>query len=343
MNISYSRVASYLRCPYSHYLGYEIGVKPKKPSRPLYFGSDFHKLLEYRKDPVKIEGIKNEIMEAYYEKLTPQQQTDLGEDYLSTLFNIFDDYREVYKDAPQPSVTEHEFNLDLFTLNGEPYTFKGVIDELYKRKSRTTGEKFLKVGEHKTFSRKPDNNSLVMNTQKNLYAKAAQILFGILPRSVIWDYISSKPAHEPVWLEKSGRLSTARPETVTPYSYLRACRANGITDPVELAKADSFKGNVPTYFFRVEQDYDPVTVEAIWKGFVYQAHLIAEHGKDNKTKNLTRDCSWCQYKDLCYTELAGGNLGYLIDRDFEVKGRNDIQTKERKACEPIFQQFEVPF
>jgi hypothetical protein len=144
-------------------------------------------------------------------------------------------------------------------------------------------------------------------------------------------------------LEKSGRLSTARPETVTPYSYLRACKTNGITDPVELAKADSFKGNVPTYFFRVEQDYDPATVEAIWKGFVYQAHLIAKYGKQNKTKNLTRDCSWCQYKDLCYTELTGGNLGYLIDKDFEVKGRNDVQTKERKASDPIFQQFEVPF
>jgi hypothetical protein len=329
-----------MRCPYAHYLGYELGVKSSKPQRPLYFGTDFHKLLEFRKDPVKIEGIKNEIMEAYYEKLTPQQQTDLGEDYLSTLFNIFDDYREVYKDAPKPTITEREFNLPMFEHDGEPYVFKGKIDELYKRKSRSTGEKFLKVGEHKTFSRRPDNNTLVMNAQKNLYAKAVQILYGVLPRTVIWDYISSKPAHQPVYLEKSKRLSTARGNLVTPWSYLRACKENGITDKETLAKAESFRGNVPAFFFRVEQDYDPRMVEEVWQGFLFQAKLIAKYGHKNKTKNLTKDCNWCGYRDICYTQMTGGNLEHLLYQNYKVERRMDITNEDRRAVDEIFQQFE---
>lgn len=338
MNISYSRVASYMSCPYAHYLGYELGVRSAKPQRPLYFGTDFHKLLEVRNDKKALSEAKEAIKDTYYE-IPPQWQSELGPDYLEELFSIFSDYCDIYRDAPIPSITEQEFELPMFEFRGEPYLFKGKIDEVYKRKSRATGEKFLKVGEHKTFNRRPDNNTLVMNIQKNLYAKAVHLLYGILPKSVIWDYIHSKPAPQPIWLERSKRFSEAKSQQITPYSWLRACKEHSITDKKVLARAEEFRGNVPAFFFRVEQEYDPTMVEETWRGFKFQAHLIAKYGHKNKTKNMTRNCSFCQYRDICYTQLTGGNLDHLMERSYEVKPRPDIVNEERRAVDGYFSQF----
>ena len=338
MNISYSRVASYMSCPYAHYLGYELGVRSAKPQRPLYFGTDFHKLLEVRNDEKALSEAKEAIKDTYYE-IPPQWQSELGPDYLEELFSIFSDYCDIYRDAPIPSITEQEFELPMFEFRGEPYLFKGKIDEVYKRKSSATGEKFLKVGEHKTFNRRPDNNTLVMNIQKNLYAKAVHILYGILPKSVIWDYIHSKPAPQPIWLERSKRFSEAKSQQITPYSWLRACKEHSITDKKVLARAEEFRGNVPAFFFRVEQEYDPIMVEETWRGFKFQAHLIAKYGHKNKTKNMTRNCSFCQYRDICYTQLTGGNLDHLMERSYEVKPRPDIVNEERRAVDGYFSQF----
>lgn len=342
MNISYSRVSSWMSCPFAHFLGYELGVRPAKPQRPLYFGTDFHKLLEVRHDKKALKEAKETIRDTYYE-IPPQWQSELGENYLEDLFSIFADYRRIYKEAPVPSITEQEFELPMFEHRGEPYVFKGKIDELYKRKSRSTGEKFLKVGEHKTFNRRPDSNTLVMNIQKNLYAKAVQILYGTLPKSVIWDYIHSSPAPQPVWLEKSKRFSEAKHQQITPYSWLRACKEHGITDEETLARAEEFRGNIPAFFFQVEQEYDPQMVEDTWDGFMFQAKLIARYGAKNKTKNMTRNCSFCQYRDICYAQLTGGNLEHLMERNFTIEPRPDIVNEERRAYDPFFSEYYKEF
>lgn len=339
MNISYSRVSSYMTCPYAHYLGYELGVQSRKPERPLYFGTDFHKLLELRHNPEELKKAKQEITDAYYE-IPSQWQTDLGSNYLEELFSIFEDYCDIYKDAPTPSLTEQEFELPMFEYKDEPYLFKGKIDEVYKRKTRS-GEKYLKIGEHKTFNRRPDINTLVMNTQKNLYAKAAEMLYGIMPKVVIWDYTHSKPANHPIWLEKTKRLSNAKSQLITPYSWLRACKEHGITDKKTLKQAEQFRGNIPTFFFRVEQNYDPAVVASVWQGFKFQAGLIAKYGHKNKTRNMSRNCSYCQYRDICYTQLSGGSLQHIMERSYKVSPRKDVVNEQRRAKDLEFDSYIV--
>lgn len=321
MNISYSRVSSYLSCPYKHYLGYVEGLRLKKPERPLYFGTDFHKLLELRNNPEELKKAKQDIGEKFYE-LSPQFQTELGDDYVQDLATIFADYQAIYKDSPQPTVTEQEFKIPLGNYKGEPIYFKGIIDELYKYKSKSTGKKSIKIGEHKTFTRKPDQSLLVMNTQKCLYSKACEILYGIFPDTVIWDYIHSKPASEPIWLEKSQRFSTAKSDKITPYSWRRACDRRGITDEAILSQGDTYASNITNFFFRCELEVLPIMVDNIWEGFVYQAKQIVKQGHLNKTKNITPSCSWCSYQSICYAECTGANTDYLIERDYERHERS---------------------
>lgn len=325
IKISYSRVQSYLRCPYQHYLRYFEGLRLRRPVRPLYFGSDFHKLLELRGDKEALKQAKKDITDTYYE-IPPQWQGDLGANYTQDLFNIFSDYTKVYKDAPVPQITEEPFEILIGTCKGEPIEFVGVIDELYLRKRH--GQKYIKIGEHKTFSRKPNADTLIMNTQKCIYAKATQITRGILPQAVIWDYISSKPATEPIWLEKSGRFSNAKNASITPYSWRRACKERGITDKEILGEGAQYKGNIPNFFFRREMELIPEMVDTVWEGFEHTCKLIVRDSHKNTTKNFTKDCAYCNYRDICYTECTGGDLSYLIEKNYERKKHNGKEAEE---------------
>lgn len=312
MNLSYSRFSTYLGCPYSHYLAYEEGWVKKKTQRPLFFGSDFHKLLEFRNQPDKIEDVKTELTDKYYE-LTGDQQAELGPDYLEGLFNIFSDYCDVWKDCPLPDKTEVEFNIPIATYKGEDIIFKGFIDELYMNDDGFT------IGEHKTFSKMPAKDFLVMNTQKSLYAKAVKLLFGEYPKTILWDYTRSSQAQFPVWLEKSGRFSNAASQNITPYSWARACAERGITDTETLNMGEKYSQNIANFFFRTEMDYITEMIDEIWEGFRYTCKDIVLHGKKNKTKNLTYGCSSCGYRDICHAELTGGNVDAILEHDFERK------------------------
>lgn len=292
-------------------------MKKRKPERPLYFGTDFHKLLELRNDPQALKEAKKSIKETFYD-LPSAYQSDLGENYVQDLFSIFDDYNHVYHGVRQPQVTEKEFEFEVGSAaNGEPIVFVGKIDELYLLKHQ--GVKSITVGEHKTFSSKPRMDILVMNPQKCLYAKAAYFLKGILPDKVKWDYIRSVPASEPIWLDKTKRFSEASSTKITPMSWRRACEARNICNPETLAKGDRYASNITEFFFQVELDIDPMMVDTIWDGFMYTAKQIVRFGKSNKTKNVTKDCSWCTYRDICYSEMTGGDTEYVIARDFVDK------------------------
>lgn len=314
MNISYSRVSSYLTCPYKHYLGYIEKLVPKKPAKPLQFGTDFHKLLENRIHPEELPKVMQDIGEAYYD-MPANWQSELGDDYVMNLSTIFQDYQELYHDTPLPTKTEEEFNILMGKAHDEEVVFKGIIDELYLYKSRSTGKKTIKVADHKTFTRRPDSMYLVMNTQMSLYCKACEFLYGQLPEKVIWDYISSTPADEPVWIEKTKKFSSAKTQKVTSFSYKRACQKQGIEpDPTLI---DQYDSNIPNFFFRVELDVIPKMVNSIWDGFVYSAKEIALRGHKNQSKHISSmHCNFCAYRDICYTELTGGDVSYIMGKDF---------------------------
>lgn len=313
MYISYSRFSTYLRCAYAHYLRYVEKLTGNAPARPLYFGSDFHKLLEVRTDKAQIKKEWRRMKDDFY-AMPAKWQSELGENYPDDLKTIFSDYMAFWKDTPLPDVTEKEFAIPIADVNGEDIVFVGVIDELYHNENGS-----IDIGEHKTFSVAPNMNTLVMNSQKCLYAKAAELLWNKLPNKVRWDYIKSSPAKYPIWLEKSGRFSTAANKDITVRSWLRACKERGITDPEILKQGEIYKGNENNFFFRVEQDIYPEMVNDVFNGFVYTCRDIVHRGRENRTKNLTKECSWCEYRDICMAEMSGGDREYVISEKFVRK------------------------
>lgn len=306
MNISYSRFSTYLRCPYAHWLRYVEKISSTSPCRPLKFGSDFHKLLEVRASKKRIIEEWKKIKEQFYE-LPANWQSELGDNYPDDLKTIFQDYMHQWKGTPVPDETEHSFEVKI----DKGINFIGIIDELYRE------DDSIIIGEHKTFNLPPNMNTLVMNAQKSLYCKASQLIWGKLPTKVRWDYIKSSPAKYPVWLEKSGRFSTATSKDITPRSWARACKEHNIDDPEILKQGNQYAGNESNFFFRVEQDVYPEMVDNVFEGFAYTCKDIVKQGDTNKTKNLTKDCSWCEYRDICMAEMSGGDREYVISEKFE--------------------------
>lgn len=282
----------------------------------MYFGTDLHKLLELRNDPKALKEAKETIKDTFY-SMPAAWQTDLGETYVEDLFTIFKDYKKVYKYVRQPQIMEREFEFEVGSYKGEPIIFVGKIDELYLLKHH--GVKSITVGEHKTFTNKPFMDTLIMNPQKCLYAKAVQFLYGFLPDKVKWDYIKSTPSAEPIWLEKSGRFSDASSTKITPMSWRRACKSRGILDPEILHKGERYRGNIPEFFFQVELDIDPILVDTIWEGFIFTAKQLVRYGEKNQTRNMGRDCAWCDYRDICYAEMTGGDVEYVVGRDYKER------------------------
>lgn len=309
-HISYSRFSTYLRCPYAHYLRYVEGLAVVKPVRPLYFGTDFHKLLEVRANKAQVKKEWRRMKEDFY-RMPSSWQSDLGFEYPYDLKVIFQDYMAMWKHAPLPTATEQRFEIPIGSVKGEDIIFVGVIDEIYEYKQG------FDLGEHKTFTRPPDMNFLIMNTQKSLYSKACELLWGELPKKVRWDYIKSSPAKSPIWLEKSKRFSNASSKEITPRSYLRACKEKGITEPDILAQSQQYKGNENNFFFRVEQDVYPDMVEDVFNGFSYTCKDIVRRGEKNKTKNITKECSWCTFRDICLAEMSGGDREYVVKENFK--------------------------
>lgn len=307
--VSNSKVNSYLSCPQKHYFSYVEKLRKKGVERPIVFGGDFHKLLELKNKPKAMAKARSRIKEVYND-LNPRQRGDLGETYLEDLDSIFGDYLDTWSDTEQPIETEHEFLIPIGKLSGEIVYFHGKIDEIYDDQS---------IGEHKTFNKQPDMAILAMNTQVCLYAKAYELETGNKLDSVRWDYIKSKPATKPIWLDKSGRFSEATNSNITRLSWLRACREKGIEDESILNKANLYKHNISNFFFRVRLQIVPQMVETVWRDFKSVCKDIVQRGQTNKTKNITRDCTWCDYRPICYAEFTGADVNYIKSTDYIIK------------------------
>lgn len=309
---SYSRVQAYRDCHYKHFLRYVKKIEKKQKPRALYFGTDFHKLLEARWNEDLLPDAWQEIINGY-QSAGSAALAEYGDNYLEDLEQIFNDYFQVYKDEPSPlSIeTEVELQLPLFKFGDETILYIGFVDEIMATESG------IIIGEHKTFSHRPDKVMLTMNTQKCIYAKALEKVRGQKPTAVRWDYIKSTPASEPKWLEKSGRFSTVETQTITPFSYRRAAEKRGVEVDEEILQA--FEKNIPNFFFRETQELIPKMVDKVFYDFKQTVKEIVKNGENNKTKNITRNCSYCDFFNICYTQLTDGNVKELIERDYQEK------------------------
>lgn len=59
-----------------------------------------------------------------------------------------------------------------------------------------------------------------------------------------------------------------------------------------------------------------------------------EGGINHCTRNLTRDCSWCDYAPLCHAELRGEDTEYLLKHDYIVRVKHGDEEEVELDLEP---------
>lgn len=245
-------------------------------------------------------------------KLLPNEEQILNGDIIPLVKTLLRGYISLWKKMDLEMIwVEKEFEVEI-----APGIFLiGKIDGLAKDKS------FTWLVEHKTCKKMPGEEVRMFDTQAILYSKVLNELGEDAHNGVIWDYIRTKLPVKPELLAKGG-LSTRKNIDTTPEVYLAEIKRHGF-DPENYTNILSELEDKRSSFYRqVRLPLNKNFAEVIWNEAIITAQLLQEleerhyNGEEVFTRNLTRDCSWCDYSSLCHAELRGEDTEYLLRHDF---------------------------
>ncbi len=308
--VSHSKIKTWRRCRKAFHYKYIEKLRPRRKGRPLVFGSICHEMIEAYANGDN----PRDILKKYEEGAKKLFSAEV-EEYMQIIADadlLMQGYFDYYKKdklkfvAIKGKLAEHEFEVELTS----GITLKGKIDAI----CRTT-DKRVWLGEHKTHKRIPDEEARFKDLQVVVYAS-------ILPQlgikhidGILWDYIRSSPPSVPKLL-KSGELSKAQIDT-TPAVYLDTIREHKLNPKDYAEKLKELENNERSFYQRVYMPINSTLSKQLLEETIETAKEIAERGGKDKTRNITRDCSWCEYKGLCRAELTGMDADFIRKREFE--------------------------
>lgn len=278
---SFSKVNSYITCPYQHYLRYTEKWYPKQKSRALSVGSAIHECCEYYR--------KGKLNEFEFDKT--------NEIDLRRWIKLYQKYSKIEKDY------EFVFIEKTFKCKG----FIGIVDGLVKNKR--TGKLWLY--EMKTFSKMPNEFDRVFRPQPYIYYQQLKNK-GINVEGVVWEYVKSELPKEPALL-KSGKLSSTLTQNIIPDTVISACQKNNLNVDDYQDLIEQSKLNITNYFDVKERYITPEVAEKIFNEF----NAVRVNGKNKKKHMNSLTCKSCSYKDVCLAELTGADEQFILEENFE--------------------------
>lgn len=282
---SFSKVNSYITCPYQHYLRYTEKWYPKQKSRALSVGSAIHECCEYYR--------KGKLNEFEFDKT--------NEIDLRRWVKLYQKYSKIEKDY------EFVFIEKTFKCKG----FIGIVDGLVKNKR--TGKLWLY--EMKTFSKMPNEFDRVFRPQPYIYYQQLKNK-GINVEGVVWEYVKSELPKEPALL-KSGKLSSTLTQNIIPDTVISACQKNNLNVDDYQDLIEQSKLNITNYFDVKERYITPEVAEKIFNEF----NAVRVNGKNKKKHMNSLTCKSCSYKDVCLAELTGADEQFILEENFERSKR----------------------
>lgn len=313
-SFSQSKLKSFNRCPKQYEYKYIQKLTPKRRERPLFVGSWIHKALEtyYESSDRNWKRGYGEY-KLQWDRLFDEEKEELSKrgDPTISIPRIMRGYDFYYKnDGWTPILTEQEYIVET-PMSGVYFKFVvdlGIMDE----------EDKLWVIDHKTASSIPAATTFhAMDPQLILYPWGLEQLMklGQMPTmnigGVIYNYIKSKAPTEPQLL-KSGELSKRKIATDYPTAYLFLKR-NGY-DPGDFADILVPLKKRSEFLRRYRLPREPhVTREVL-----LDALSVVKRMQDTKrfTRSVSKDCTFCGYKDLCRAELNGFDTTLMRKNDY---------------------------
>lgn len=182
--LSFSQIDAYLVCPLKYKYSYIYQI-PTRPSAPLRFGSDIHKVLEefYRRIKEKETLTLDDLYQIYLKYWTVGGYLDKmqEQEYQKSGFKILEEFYKKNKDFFKPPLyIEEEF---LLKIAG--HGIKGYIDRIDHLEDGTVEIIDYKTGKPKT------QEYVQENIQLDIYALACKEVFSLTPSKLSFYYLTS--------------------------------------------------------------------------------------------------------------------------------------------------------
>lgn len=309
--VSQSKVKTFRRCHQAYDYRYVQKLRRKRKSRPLQFGTMIHEALERHfngDDALEyFEELRNDVAAM---KLFAQEREEYG-DILVDTKDIITDYLDHWADDGLRPVrkagrgAEHTFEIELMP----GVVWNGKIDAIAK-----TPNKLRWLVEHKTYTRKPNEDDRWRNLQSVTYFRANDILGWQPLDGCLWDYIKSKPPAIPAVL-KDGTLSSKKIDTLPSTVERVIAEHDGNLGKVDALRSMAVK-NRSEYFQRIHTPVNRAVADLVFKDFEATVReMVDNHGKCSDM-NIDKHCSWCDYEPLCRAKLQGLDVDYIKEREF---------------------------
>jgi hypothetical protein len=322
VKVSQSKLKLWRRCRAAYSYKYVDNLRKKVKSRPLVFGTIVHSMLEAHaggEDPFEMLA----TIADKDKKLFEAEREAYG-DIVRDLGFIMTDYFRYWADRDLAYIrvkgrnAEHSFEAEI----APGIILTGRIDAF----ARERGKKLKFIVEHKTFKRKPDDDTRWRNLQSAVYLRVAEMLGYGQFDGIIWDYIGSKSPTMPEIL-KNGSLSR-RKITTLPSAMAHFLEEHNLSADHYAEFLSLVEEGRSDYFERVVTPVNARVVDKVFNDFLITALYIQElHGKD-RTRTIDLHCSYCDYEPICRAELLDLDVDYIKKASYYVDEKEDAPTVE---------------
>lgn len=306
---SQSKMKVWRHCRNAYYYKYIMKITKKHKNVFFLRGEIIHDMLEQHylgNDPWK--AFKKQ-MEAN-QKILSHHREEYG-DLEGLIRTLMTGYFKFYKGEPiKPIKVEHEFRV----LMDDKIYVTGKIDLI----ARETKQKLNLMTEHKCHNKIP-NDSIVpfTNLQSSLYLWAVEKELDMKLDGTLWNYLLGKPLSTPMLL-KSGEMSRKNINTTWPI-YRDALKAANLEPEDYFDMRERLKGNEQQIYQRKIIPADKTMTDNIIQDTLVTAKEMRKYGGKDRTRNLSRDCDGCEFKNLCLAQLKGHDDNFILKSDFKER------------------------
>lgn len=322
--LSNSKVNTWRKCHYSYYLKYKEKLVKKSKAGALFRGSMLHECLEAYNNGKSWKKVYKKYLEQFNKDYFAEEIEEMG-NVPKMVYDLMESYVEYYKDEEDELeylVNELHFELPLI----KDVSIQGYIDAVVRRKSDNS----IWAMETKTYAREPDPDFLIFNNQSALYNWALQQLYPDEKiGGTLWNIIKAKQPSEPTIL-KSGEVSKRGLDS-TPLMVRNWLLGNNFNpeDYQELLEKVSYNDFFSRYYIRTSDK----VINSIMQDFKDSGEQILSNQKLNffiKDKNLNRDCTWCNYKEICHAELEDNDVDFIRTKMYKIREEEENGSKKEK-------------
>jgi len=324
--VSHSKIKLARRCLKAYEYRYLQKLQKRVKSRPLIVGTLVHSCLEmYFRDGHYLPAI-TEWKKGEFSKMFVEEQA-LHADVIPLAKQLIRGYIKNWEHTGLTMVwVEKDFRVEI-----SPGIFLvGKIDGKARENKRVTW-----LVEHKTCKKMPGEEVRIFDTQVLLYNAALHLIGEEPTNGVIWDYLRTKLPTRPKLLAKGDALSVAQNIDTTREVYEREIRKHGFNVAGYQDILESLDSRRDQFYRQIKLPMNRGMGQTILDEVVLTAGLMQalesmyHSGKNCMTRNLTRDCSWCDYSTLCHAELRGEDTSFLMKHDYIVRVKHGDQKEGR--------------